>query len=164
MNIVLSGMMGSGKTTVAAALSSFGYVTVDIDALIVERYGEINAIFANQGEERFREIEAEVTGEVAHGYDGAVISLGGGCVLRKENVNNLKQSGKIFYLRATADTIINRLRGDATRPLLQGDLAQKVNAILASRSEIYEKTADVIIDTDGLTPAEIAIKIRETTL
>lgn len=164
MNIVLSGMMGSGKTTVASVLASFGFSVIDIDGVIVERYGEINGIFRDYGEARFREIEAEVTKQVAHKYDNAVISLGGGCVLRAENVENLKANGRIFYLRATADTVINRLKGDTSRPLLQGDLEQKVNAILSARSEIYERTADVIIDTDGLTPQQIAIKIKEQAL
>lgn len=157
-------MMGSGKTTVAAALASLGYQVVDIDGVIVERYGSINAIFANFGEEHFREIETEITKEVASSYETAVISLGGGCVLREENVRALKRNGKIFYLRARAETIINRLRGDSTRPLLQGDLEQRVHSILTARSHIYEQTADAIIDTDGLTPQEIAKKIKETAL
>lgn len=164
MNIVLSGMMGSGKTTVAKELEKLGYAVVDIDGVIVERFGEINAIFRDFGEKRFREIEAEVTKEVACGYDNAVISLGGGCVLRAENVENLKKTGVIFYLRADKETIIERLKGDTSRPLLQGGLEQKVNSILAERAAIYERTADVIIDTDGLTPEEIAKKIKETTL
>ena len=164
MNIVLSGMMGSGKTTVAKALAELGYPVIDIDGVIVKRFGEINSIFRDFGEERFREIEAEVTKEVALNCDNSVISLGGGCVLRAENVKNLKANGKIFYLRATADTIIKRLKGDTSRPLLQGGLEQKVNDILAARAEIYERTADVIIDTDGFTPEEIAIKIKGSTL
>ena len=164
MNIVLSGMMGSGKTTVAAALASLGYPTVDIDGVIVERYGPINAIFSNFGEDRFREIETEVTKEIASNCDGTVISLGGGCVLRTENVCALKRNGKIFYLRARAETVINRLRGDSSRPLLQGDLEQKVHSILTARAKIYEQTADIIVDTDGLTPQEIAIKIKERTV
>lgn len=154
-------MMGCGKTAVSKAYSQlFGVEMVDTDAVIVERHGEISAIFATYGEEQFRNIETSVTKEVASSFNNAVISLGGGCVLRSENVEALKQSGKIFYLRTKAETIIKRLKGDSTRPLLQGDLEERVNSILAKRSSIYESVADVIIDTDGLTPEEIAKKIR----
>ncbi|MGN1104433.1 MAG: shikimate kinase [Candidatus Coproplasma sp.] len=161
MNVVLCGMMGCGKTAVSKAYSAvYGVASVDTDAVIVERYGEINSIFASQGEQAFRNIETQITKEVASTYDNAVISLGGGCVLRSENVRALKQTGKIFYLRTGAETIIKRLRGDNTRPLLQGNLEERVNTILANRSSVYEAVADCIIDTDGLTPEEIAKKIR----
>ncbi|MDE6790436.1 MAG: dephospho-CoA kinase, partial [Clostridia bacterium] len=100
MNIVLCGMMGCGKTTVAAEFSSRGYTVVDTDRIIVARYGNIDGIFAKYGEAHFRELEAAVTAEVAKEYNGAVISLGGGCVLRAEHVKNLKATGKIFYLKA----------------------------------------------------------------
>ncbi|MDE6557991.1 MAG: shikimate kinase [Clostridia bacterium] len=165
MNIVLCGMMGCGKTTVAAALNKkYGLKVVDTDGVIVERYGEINAIFASHGEAYFRDLEAETVKEVAKNCSNAVISLGGGCVLRDENVKNLKQSGKIFYLKATAQTIIERLKGDNTRPLLAGGLEEKVNTILAARSKIYESVADFIIETDGKTPEEIAEIIRGTSI
>ncbi|MGN0813287.1 MAG: shikimate kinase [Candidatus Coproplasma sp.] len=161
MNVVLCGMMGCGKTAVSEVYSRlYGVKKVDTDEVIVERHGEINAIFANFGEEKFRDIETEVTKEVASTYDNAVISLGGGCVLRSENVTALKKSGKIFYLRTKAETIIKRLKGDSTRPLLQGDLEERVNSILSKRSSVYEGVADCVIDTDGLTPEEIAKKIR----
>lgn len=160
MNIVLCGMMGCGKTSVAAELKKFGYTCVDTDALIVERYGNINNIFAAHGEAYFRDIEAQITAEVAKKYENAVISLGGGCVLRDENIKNLKASGRIFYLRATAKTIIKRLEGDTTRPLLKGGLEEKVNSILSARAHIYEDVADCIIDTDDKTCEQIARLIK----
>ncbi|MDE5766117.1 MAG: shikimate kinase [Clostridia bacterium] len=156
MNIVLCGMMGCGKTTVAAEFSSRGYTVVDTDQIIVERYGNIDGIFAKFGEAHFRELEAAVTAEVAKKYKNAVISLGGGCVLRAENVKNLKATGKIFYLKAEAETLIKRLEGDTARPLLKGGLEEKVKTILAARAHVYESVADFIIDTDKLTPAEVA--------
>ncbi len=164
MNVVLCGMMGCGKTTVAAELGKAGYAVVDTDSLIVERYGEINKIFDVHGEEYFRDIETEITAEVAKKYTNAVISLGGGCVLRAQNVKNLKESGKIFYLRATPQTLIQRLKGDSTRPLLRGGLEERVNSVLNARAAIYEGAADYIIDTDGKTPAQIANLIREKML
>lgn len=161
MNIVLCGMMGCGKTTVAAELGKYGYTVVDTDALIVERYGNINNIFDGHGEEYFRDIESLITAEVAKKHDNAVISLGGGCVLRAQNVKNLKESGRIFYLRATVQTLIGRLKGDTTRPLLKGGLEERVTTLLKARASAYESAADFIIDTDGKTPREIANTIRE---
>lgn len=163
MNIVLCGMMGCGKTTVAEVFSkTYGYDAVDTDALIVDRYGEINAIFEKFNEEYFRDIESLVVAEVVTIYDSAVISVGGGCILRDENVRALKNNGTLIYLRTRADTIIERLKDNIDRPLLKGGLEERVNVILSSRRELYEKAADIIIDTDGLTPAEIAKKIKES--
>ena len=156
MNIVLSGMMGSGKTTVARALENiYGFSVVDTDEIIVRRHGEINAIFRDLGEQAFRDIESETVKEVS-ALDGYVISLGGGVVLRQCNVDALKKSGKIFYLRTKAETVIARVKGDSSRPLLQGDLEERVHTILENRSKVYEDAADVIVDTDDKSPEEIA--------
>lgn len=156
MNIVLCGMMGSGKTTVAAAINrKYGLEVVDTDTEIVRRYGEISAIFASRGEEYFRDLESEAVRQAAK-RDGIVISLGGGCVLRQGNVEELKRTGRIFYLRARAETVIARIQGDTSRPLLQGNLEERVHSILAARSAIYEKAADIVIDTDDKTPEQLA--------
>lgn len=160
MNTVLCGMMGCGKTSVAAVFAEEGKKVIDTDALIVGRYGSIDKIFSVYGEEYFRDIESKITAEVARGYDDAVISLGGGCVLREENVKNLKATGRIFYLRTKAETIIKRLKGDSTRPLLQGGLEERVKSILAARAHIYEQAADYTVDTDNLTPAQVAEIIK----
>lgn len=163
MNIVLCGMMGCGKTTVAAALSKlYGMQATDTDEIIVSRYGDISTIFKERGEEYFRAIEQKVVEEAASTLNNAVISLGGGCVLKDSNVRALKKSGKIFYLRAQPSTIVGRLRGDKTRPLLAGDITERVNSILKQRQAIYERVADCIIDVDGSTPEEIAKSIMES--
>ncbi len=155
-------MMGCGKTTVARELSSlYGLPQADTDSVIVSRYGEINQIFAQKGEEYFRTVEAEVVGELAKSLRGGVISLGGGAVLRAENVQNLKETGRIVYLRTRPETLVARLLGDGTRPLLRGDLENKVNTILAARAPIYEGVADLVVETDGLTPRRIAKTIWE---
>lgn len=156
MNIVLCGMMGSGKTTVARALENiYGFSVVDTDEIIVRRHGEINAIFRDLGEQAFRDIESQTVKEVS-ALDGYVISLGGGVVLRRSNVEELKKNGKIFYLRTRAETVIARVKGDSSRPLLQGNLEERVHAILKDRSKAYEEAADVVIDTDDKSPEEIA--------
>lgn len=156
--------MGCGKTTVAAKLGELGYTVVDTDELIVESYGEISKIFDGKGEEYFRAIESDVTAQVAKKYGNAVISLGGGCVLREQNVKNLKASGKIFYLRTQPQTLIARLEGDTTRPLLRGGLKERIETLLTARAPVYESVADFIIDTDGKTPQEIADTIRKKIL
>jgi shikimate kinase len=155
-------MMGCGKTTVSAALNKkYNLQRVDTDEVIVEKYGSINAIFAEHGEEYFRDLETSVTKLVTENYKNAVISLGGGCVLRSQNVEYLKRTGKIFFLRASLETLVKRVEGDTSRPLLKGGARQKMTDLLAVRTPIYEKVADVIIDTDGLSPKEIATKIME---
>lgn len=162
MNVVLIGMMGCGKSTVAETFSKFyGYKKVDTDEMIVSRYGQINGIFERFGENYFRDLESKIVEEVVLISDGAVISVGGGCVLRDKNVKTLKQNGVTVYLRTRAETIIKRLEGNGDRPLLKGELAGRVNEILSSRSKVYESAADIIIDTDGLSPEEIAKKIKE---
>ncbi len=162
MNIVLCGMMGCGKTTVAAALSElYDMQAADTDEIIVSRYGDISTIFKERGEEYFRTIEQKVVAEAASTYNNAVISLGGGCILRESNVRTLKKSGKIIYLRAKPSTIVARLKGDKTRPLLSGDIKERVDSILNQRQAIYERVADCIVDVDGRTPEEIAKGIME---
>lgn len=161
MNIVLCGMMGSGKTTVARVLHNiYGLQWLDTDDEIVKEYGSINGLFATLGEEGFRNIESAVTKRVAQSLSHGVISVGGGCVLRAENVSALKSSGRIYYLRTSPQTVIARLKGDDTRPLLQGGLEQKVNSISAARSAIYEAVCDNIVDTDALSPEEVARQIK----
>lgn len=162
MNVVLCGMMGCGKSTVAEAFSKlYGYKKVDTDEIIVSRYGEINCIFEKFGEEYFRDLESLIVEEVASLKGGAVISVGGGCVLRDKNVKKLKENGILIYLRTRAQTIIERLKDSSDRPLLKERLEERVNEILSSRSRIYESAADKIIDTDGLSPKETAKKIKE---
>ncbi len=161
-NIVLCGMMGSGKTTVARALNViYNLNWVDTDDQIVGQYGAINGIFARLGEEGFRDIESAVTKRVAQSCANSVISLGGGCVLRKINVEELKKTGVIFYLRTSPETVIKRVKGDTTRPLLHGDLEERVRTISANRAAVYEGAADYIIDTDDKSPERIAELIME---
>ena len=161
MNIVLIGMPASGKTTVAAALSkTLGLKVLDTDALIVEKHGEINKIFEKFGEEYFRDLESEAVQEVAKNTN-AVISTGGGCPLRKENVLALKKTGKIIFLRTSVSELILRTEGDGTRPLLKGEREERLKSLLAVRTPVYEEAADYTVDTDGLTPEDIAKKITE---
>ena len=94
--------------------------------------------------------------------DNLVIATGGGLVLKKENSDLLQKSGKIIFLRATRETLAERLRADAKRPLLQnasGDLYERLTLLMKERTPIYERVAEYIVDVDGKTPEEIAREI-----
>lgn len=161
MNVVLTGMMGSGKTTVSRLLSEkLGLKAYDSDAEITARYGRIADIFANSGEERFREIETETLRALSD-CEGVIISTGGGCVLKDENVRLLKRNGVIFYLRARAETLFSRIGDDPERPLLTGGAKEKIAALVREREPFYGRAADFTVDTDLLTAEEVANKITE---
>ncbi|MBQ8428540.1 MAG: shikimate kinase [Clostridia bacterium] len=161
MNLILCGMMGAGKTTVGIKIAEKSNRRwYDTDEVITKRYGDISSIFAREGEAYFRGLETETVQELSK-QDGLVISVGGGLVLKEENVSLLKRKGKIFLLRATKQTLLARLQGDRNRPLLQGEerLEDRLESLLSTRGPIYEKVADFIVDVDGKTVAEIAEEI-----
>ena len=160
MNVVLAGMPGSGKTTVANIFKKRGKTVFDTDEEIVKKHGPIPEIFSEFGEQYFRDLETQTVGRLS-ALDGVIIATGGGCLLRSENVRLFKNSGKIFYLKCDVETLIKRVEGDTGRPLLQGNPREKINKLYGERSHIYEQSADIIIDTNGLTPEEVANKITE---
>ena len=160
MMITLTGFMGSGKTTVGKVLADFlGCPFIDLDDLVVKKAGKsIPDIFAQDGEPAFRELEAQVLRKTVAKYaeSAAVLALGGGAVLAPASAALLREKTVCIYLRATLDTLLARLAGEtAGRPLADASLADR----LASREPIYEETAHVIIDTDGLSPDEVADEI-----
>ena len=162
MNIILFGMMAAGKTTVGERLAlAMRRSFVDTDRLIVERHGEIAGIFQRHGEGYFRALEGEIVKELVQN-DGQVIAVGGGLVMSEENVSRLKANGKMVYLRGSVTTLVERLTGDKTRPLLQVDdvsLTEQVEKILSARAPIYERVADFTVDIDGKTPEKITVEI-----
>ena len=162
MKVTLCGMMGCGKTTVGRVLSKrLGVEVVDTDALIEEKYGKISSIFATQGESYFRDLETECAKELAD-CDGLVIAVGGGFVLRQENVECLKKQGKIVYLSASKGTLLARLKGDSSRPLLQAEaLSDKLDELIKKRSAVYENVCDFSVEVDKKTPQEVAEEIAE---
>jgi len=163
-NIVLIGFMGSGKTTVGKSLEEkTDMVFVDTDELIEAYEGcKVSEIFADKGEAYFRRLEKETLKNLLESTDNKVISTGGGIVTNQENIPLLKQLGKVFYLRIKPETVVERLEGDKTRPLLIGeDKLVKVEQLMTDRKELYEMAADKTIDTDGLSVSEIVGKILE---
>lgn len=161
MNLILCGMMGVGKTSVGIRLAErTGRRWVDTDAVIEEKYGAISEIFHRFGEEYFRQVETKTACDLM-GLDNLVISVGGGFVLREENVSLLKNNGRLIYLRASVQTLEERLASDAARPLLKTDkpLSTRLQELLELRAPIYEAVADFTIDTDGKTVEEIVDEI-----
>ncbi|RJQ54409.1 MAG: shikimate kinase [Actinobacteria bacterium] len=163
MNIVLIGFMGSGKSTAGKILADLlEYDFIDTDRVIEERAGRsIPQIFEEQGEERFRQLESLVLESVCAG-SRRVISTGGGAVLRQRNFQCLKQSGRVVYLHLSEDELLKRTARLSGRPLLAGaDRKERVRELLAERSGLYEKAADLTIEADRLEPKQVAETIAE---
>jgi Shikimate kinase len=160
MMITLTGFMGSGKTTVGKVLADFlGCPFMDLDDLIVKKAGKsIPEIFAQDGEPAFRQLEARLLRQTVEKYteNTVVLALGGGAVTAPASASLLREKTVCIYLRATLETLLARLEGEtAGRPLADASLADR----LAAREPLYEETAHVIIDTDGLTPEEVAARL-----
>ena len=148
-NIVLTGMPGSGKSTVGRLLNLEGFEFIDTDAEIEKRCGcSIRELIGEKGEAYFRDLETEVIRE-ASAKNCRIISTGGGVVLREENIRCLKRNGKVFFL----DADLSRLQATEHRPL--SDTRQKLEKLYSERIGIYKATADVTVG-DLATPQEEA--------
>jgi 3-dehydroquinate synthase len=148
-NIFLVGMMGAGKTTVGRALAKrLNKRFIDSDHEIEARTGaSIPVIFEVEGEEHFRQREAEVIRDLT-ALDGIVLATGGGAVLRKENREYLKSRGTVIYLRANVNHILQRTGRDKNRPLLQtADPRKRLEELAREREPLYCEVADLIVET-----------------
>ena len=162
-NIVLIGFMGSGKSTVGIKLSyRLCRIVEDTDKLIEKKAGRsISDIFATEGEGYFRNLETQTLKELCQSDTEKILSLGGGTPVREENRSLIKELGTVVYLRIRPETVCDRLKGDTTRPLLQGDNPQeKVRVMMEARKEAYESCADLIIDVDDKDTAQIMDRIE----
>ncbi len=161
-NIILTGFMGTGKTAVGKELSRLLEMKlIDVDTEVEKiRKMNINEIFKQFGEQRFREIETGMIKTVS-GNKNVVISTGGGAVLKQENMDTLRENGIIICLTATPETILQRTSNNSDRPLLQVENPfEKIKGLLDFRKPYYEK-ADIIIDTEDKNPLQIAEEIIE---
>lgn len=156
--IVLTGFMGTGKTSVGQALARLlNRDLVDMDALIQAREGKtVAAIFAERGESYFRQLETALVQELGTG-ENLVIATGGGALVNPEN-RAAFANAQVICLDASADEILARLNGAQDRPLLQGDKRARVQALLDARREAYSAIA-MHINTDHRAPGEIAREI-----
>ncbi|MBE6628330.1 MAG: shikimate dehydrogenase [Ruminococcaceae bacterium] len=138
-NIVLTGMPGSGKSTVGRLLDLEGYTFVDTDEEIERRCGcSVKELIESKGEGYFRDLEAKVIRDVS-AESRRVISTGGGAILRAENVRALKRNGKLFFL----DASLSRLHATDSRPL--SDTREKLSRLYQERIDLYRATADVTV-------------------
>ena len=161
-NIVLIGYRATGKTTVGRLIAQrLGWKFVDTDVLIEQRAKKsIAEIVAQEGWQGFRRREKEVIAEVSV-KKNMVIAVGGGAVINKENVKNLKQNGILIWLKANADTIAKRLAQDektaSQRPSLTGkSVVEEIEEVLSERLPLYQQAADIEVDTERYSPEEIA--------
>lgn len=153
--LILIGFMGTGKTTVGKALADrLKLSLVDTDQEIEKETGkQISELFREFGEKGFRDLESRVLKQVLAG-ERRVVTTGGGAVLRPENVRVMKESGWVIALFASEEEIIRRLSVTSDRPLLRGNLRERVSLLLEERKGLYD-FAHIRVDTTGLTVEEV---------
>ena len=164
-SLFLIGYRGSGKSTVAKLIAErLGWAVVDSDDEVErEACKPITAIFAEDGESAFRELEERVVASLCE-REQTVVALGGGAVLREATRQRLATAGQVVWLTAPASTLAARIAGDATtasrRPSLTGlSGLEEVERVLAVREPIYRECATFAIDVDGRAPDAIADEI-----
>lgn len=162
-NIFLIGFMGVGKSTIARILAKELHgKLIEMDETIEAEAGmSINELFEKYGEQYFRDLESALVERIAK-EGGAVVSCGGGAVLREENVSRMKESGRVIFLSATPETIYERVRFSSNRPLLKGNMnIEYIAQLMERRRSVYEKAADVVISTDGKEKQQIIEEIMK---
>jgi len=161
--LYLIGFMGSGKSTVSRHMShALGVPKIEMDDLLAERAGKpITRIFSEDGEETFRRMETELLREIGAG-EPALVSCGGGVVLRPENVEIMKATGTILMLSASPQTIYGRVRHSTKRPILNGNMnVEFIAGLMAKRDPAYRAAADVTVCIDGKTSDVVARELVE---
>lgn len=159
-HLIIIGMMGTGKTTVGQKLAEeLPFPWKDTDREIEKRSGmTVAQFFERFGEEEFRSRESDELKRLLEG-DRSIITTGGGIVLKKENRERIKQGGWVIHLTADPDVIVQRAKQAAdTRPLLLGNLREKVMRIAKEREGMYD-FADWSIDTSLLHPGQVVDEI-----
>ncbi|MEW6185130.1 MAG: shikimate kinase [Thermodesulfobacteriota bacterium] len=165
-NIILIGYRCTGKTSVGRKLAEFlDLPFYDTDQMIADRIGKtIKTWVEEKGWASFREEEKKVIQELSFGAPG-IVSLGGGAVMDPENQTTIRQAGRVIWLKAEVQTILERMKSDPNnqdnRPALsEMDRENEAREILAQRTPFYEQTADWILETDGKT---IEVLVSELT-
>lgn len=160
-NVFLIGFMGCGKSTMARLLAeNFGADIVEMDETIEAEAGmSINEIFEKYGEEYFRDLESQLIDRISK-KGGAVVSCGGGAILRLQNVESMKANGQIIYLSATPETIYERVRFSTNRPLLNGNMnVEYITSLMDKRLPRYKAAADKTIFVDGKNTEQVLEEI-----
>lgn len=166
-NIYLIGFMGAGKSTVGKILAKkLRRKFFDTDALVEKKLNKsITNIFQEKGESYFREIEAEIVKEVAL-IDNRVVALGGGAIMRRENWEGITKSGMTVYLKWDITSLIPRIVGDTSRPLVKEGVGPLVNneieKLLQEREPFYENADIILRCKNDLEPEHIADQIIQS--
>ncbi len=164
MKIVLIGMRGSGKSTIAKLLSKkLNRSLYDLDKMLVEQVGmTIPELIQKHDWEYFRDKESEIAEKISH-ITEAVVATGGGEILREKNVNALKKNSKIIFLKTSIETLLERIGEDKNRPALTNKktLHEELETVWNERKNLYENAADGIVTTDNKTVEEIVDEILE---
>lgn len=162
-NIILTGLMGSGKSSVAICLKKIfsDFELVETDVLIIQKEGaSINNIFEEKGEKYFRTIEKQIIDDVLK-KENQIISLGGGSLENDFDFELCKKKSIMFYLKADSDTLYERLKTANDRPLLKCENPkEKLQQLLEIREKNYLK-ADFIIDVNNIDIVTVSKKIGE---
>jgi len=157
-HVVLVGMMGVGKSTVARVLAvRLGREVLDTDAAIERRTGRsVREIFATDGEPAFRAIETEVLSDALASQSPCVIAAAGGVVLSEQNRKMLKSSpARVVWLCADPATLVERVKGSGHRPLLDADPAGTLQRMKAEREPLYREVADAIVLVDNRSVSDV---------
>jgi shikimate kinase len=159
--VALIGLPGAGKSAVAPILARrLGCPGADLDREVERRAGRaVGAIFEDEGEERFRDLESLALAEALGGGGSLVLACGGGILGRAANRDLLKSRARVVWLSVDPGEAAKRLRtsGAEERPLLSGSApAERLRALLELRRAAYAAAADATVDTDGLDPEEVA--------
>jgi len=167
MNIYLIGYRCTGKSSAGKSLAKIlGWSFLDADVELVKEYKiTISEIVATQGWESFRKKEKDVLKRLSS-LNKHVIATGGGAILDEENVKNMKKSGVSIWLRATPETVKDRILKDETtedsRPSLTSKgLMEEIEETLISRNPFYEKAMDFSVDTDNIDIENVCITIQK---
>ncbi|CAA6825708.1 MAG: Shikimate kinase I (EC [uncultured Thiotrichaceae bacterium] len=166
-NIILVGLMGAGKSTVGRIVGrKLKMDFFDSDHMIVERTGvDIPTIFEIEGEAGFREREEAMIQELCE-KDNIIIATGGGSLMRQTNREHIKKSGKVVYLRTSAEQLFSRIRHDKSRPLMQTkNPLRTLKDLLRTREKDYMETADLVVNTGrqriNITAQQIIVGIEQ---
>jgi len=156
-NIVLIGFMGTGKSTISDFLKNvFAMDVAEMDQIIAQRQGmSISDIFETYGEQYFRNLETNLLIEM-QSRSNVVISCGGGTPMRECNVVEMKKNGRVVLLTAKPETILDRVKDNHDRPLIENNKTVPfITELMEKRRAKYEAAADIIIETDGKNELEI---------
>lgn len=155
-HLVLVGLMGAGKSAVGRRVAAvLGRRFVDLDEEIERREScSVPDIFAGLGEQAFRDREQWALADLLELREPLVIATGGGTVLRWSNREAMREHGTVVWLRANADTLIERVGDGEGRPLLAGDAAATIERLVEERRKLYAAAGHHVVDVDLLTPEE----------